>query len=234
VTGGIPPYQYSINNNGYQDANTFNNLSAGFYEVSIIDDNDCTYETSINIALQAGPDINTDPFINVIQGESITLDVLVDIPFNEIDSIYWTPANSLTCSDCLNPTIVEATFDETYTVTIIDIFGCESFATIRVDVELDIDISVPNIINTNSNNGNNKFTIYTNESVELIDKMQIYDRWGNLVYINENFEPNNPDIGWDGRFQGQDVVQGVFVYLIKFRTIEGEEQVLTGDLTVIR
>ena len=45
--------------------------------------------------------------------------------------------------------------------------------------------------------------------------LRFYDRWGNLMFINENFVPNQPSLGWDGRFNGKPVVPGVFVYVFE-------------------
>ncbi len=42
VTGGIPPYQYSINGNFFQSSNSFTNLSKGTYDVVIRDAKRCT------------------------------------------------------------------------------------------------------------------------------------------------------------------------------------------------
>lgn len=41
VTGGLPPYQYSINGGAPQAGNTFNNLAAGTYTILVADLNDC-------------------------------------------------------------------------------------------------------------------------------------------------------------------------------------------------
>ena len=41
--------------------------------------------------------------------------------------------------------------------------------------------------------------------------LQIYDRWGMLV-----FETSNPDITWDGLFQGQPAAQDVYVWKMEY------------------
>ena len=75
--------------------------------------------------------------------------------------------------------------------------------------------------------------LFSNEGVISVDKLAIYDRWGNLVFIQKNIEPNNPSNGWNGTFQGQPVVQGVYVYMINYTTPSGPK-ILSGDVTVIR
>ena len=40
----------------------------------------------------------------------------------------------------------------------------------------------------------------------------IFDRWGELI-----FESHNHDVGWDGKFQGKLVQDGVYVWKIEFK-----------------
>ena len=64
--------------------------------------------------------------------------------------------------------------------------------------------------------------------------MQIYDRWGELLFENLNFLPNDEFFGWEGRAKGEDVNPGVYVYVIEVEYINGETEVFAGDVTVIR
>jgi len=65
--------------------------------------------------------------------------------------------------------------------------------------------------------------------------MHIYDRWGNLVFVNENLIINDPDSGWDPR-QSLGYSQGVFVYVIEYIADENSPSPsqITGTITVIR
>jgi gliding motility-associated-like protein len=184
-----------------------------------------TFENEVNISV--------NPIIEVFAGQTVNLNASVNIPNSEIESIEWTPSDNLSCTNCLNPQLTNAMEGE-YTITIFDIYGCEGRATINIIEKPIIDISVPNIFNPNSNVGNDKFTLYGNGEVELIIKMQIFDRWGSLVFNADNIEPNNPTLGWDGKFNGKDVVQGVYVYYFSVLISDDTTQQIYGDLTVIR
>ena len=63
--------------------------------------------------------------------------------------------------------------------------------------------------------------------------MYIYDRWGNLMFVNENFSPNDPNQGWDGTYNDNLVEQGVYVYVFKY-VIDGREVIEAGDITLLR
>ena len=57
----------------------------------------------------------------------------------------------------------------------------------------------------------------------------IYNRWGEKL-----FETENPEIGWDGTFEGEYVPLGVYVYYVKFLTSQGEYFEKRGHVTVVK
>jgi gliding motility-associated-like protein len=60
--------------------------------------------------------------------------------------------------------------------------------------------------------------------------MQIFDRWGNLI-----FESNNAQIGWDGYdVNGRLMPNGVYVYKLTLRLSDGQRTTQIGDITLIR
>lgn len=60
--------------------------------------------------------------------------------------------------------------------------------------------------------------------------MQVFDRWGNLV-----FESNNSNVGWDGYDRhGKMMPAGVYVYKLTLRLSDGQRTTQVGDITMIR
>lgn len=60
--------------------------------------------------------------------------------------------------------------------------------------------------------------------------LQIYDRWGNLI-----FESNSNQIGWDGySVDGKLMPAGVYVYKLTVRLSDGQRSTQIGDVTMIR
>lgn len=60
--------------------------------------------------------------------------------------------------------------------------------------------------------------------------MQIFDRWGNLI-----FESNSASIGWNGYdANGRLMPAGVYVYKLTIRLSDGQRSTQIGDVTMIR
>ena len=93
---------------------------------------------------------------------------------------------------------------------------------------------VPNVFSPDFDGVNDYFTIYGNQSLKSIQKLRIYDRWGQLVFSNSNFPPNDTNLGWNGTHRGKLVNAGVFVYLINLEFEDGETQQFIGDILVLR
>lgn len=54
------------------------------------------------------------------------------------------------------------------------------------------------------------------------------------MYELQNFLPNNPNIGWDGTFNGEPMNPDVFVWTAEIEFIDGERTVYKGDVTIVR
>ncbi|MCB0638229.1 MAG: gliding motility-associated C-terminal domain-containing protein [Lewinella sp.] len=59
--------------------------------------------------------------------------------------------------------------------------------------------------------------------------MQIYDRWGGLV-----FESRNLSDGWNGRKHGDPMPQGIYLYYIELTQSDGTVLKLSGDVMLLR
>lgn len=231
VTGGVAPYTYSLQGGGFVLESSFDNLPPGDYTLDIMDANGCSLETSFVITEPEEISINLIADVEITIGDEVQL--LAEVNFDNISSIVWTPAAGLSCTDCLDP-IASPSNTTNYTVTVTDTNGCEVMTTVQVRVQqLTIQVYIPNIISANGDNNNDRFTLFSDINVEEIEEMYIFDRWGELMYSAENFPPNDPSFGWDGKFKQEAVVQGVYVYLIKVRYIDQTREDFKGNLTVL-
>jgi gliding motility-associated-like protein len=96
-------------------------------------------------------------------------------------------------------------------------------------------VYIPNIFSPNDDGENDWFTVYADlKGVKQVKQFQIFDRWGDQVFQRENFQPNDPTLGWDGRYRGQEMNPAVFVYYAIVEFIDGQEVLFKGDVTLMR
>jgi len=62
----------------------------------------------------------------------------------------------------------------------------------------------------------------------------IYDRWGNNVFAAKDYDPRIDNQRWSGDYKGNLAMSGVYVYYLRYNDINGQPQILSGDVTLIR
>lgn len=234
VIGGHNTIQYSIDQKKTFSPNTnFNPLPAGLYTLFVKDDKNCEFQKDFEIVEL--PFIETDlvPEITLTLGDSTRMDLDIIPDRLLVKSIHWNPSTFLSCSDCEDP-IVKPLVTTDYEVTVIDTNGCQSVKRVRVVVETP-KVWVPNVFTPNGDNVNDEVWVFGSKAeVTRINIFQIFDRWGNRVFENTNFQPNDSSKGWDGRYQDQKCNPGVYVYWAEVELTDGQKWIIKGDITLIR
>lgn len=146
----------------------------------------------------------------------------------------WEPPAGLSCADCPSP-VFDSLLSQTYTVTSWDIYGCIAFDSVTVNVVPVFDpvVFIPNTFTPNSDNINDFLNAFGSD-VASVEIMQIYDRWGEMIYSLDNVTANDPNAGWDGTFNGEPVLQGVYAYYMLVVLEDGMKQQVKGNITLIR
>ncbi len=227
-TGGISPYTYSFDSGSYTEINRLENLCAGNYSISVMDANDCLYDTTITIQnLEQYPEIQIHTEKQeIFPGQHVQLSV---------EGVYaaysWMPAGALDNPASPQPV---ATLDETttFSVNVTDEFGCEGSDTLTVFVREgtcgEPYIYVPNAFTPGHNDYQNDVLYVRSNVIEELH-FKVFNRWGEIV-----FETRNIDSGWDGTYKGKLVDPAVFVYFLEATCYDGQKFVKKGNITVIR
>ncbi len=235
VIGGVGPYTYSIDGgNRFHNEAGFTALRPGNYDVIVKDANDCELAQQIEIMEREELVVKLGNQLDIQLGDSMNLSALTNIPEENIAEIIWTPAEGLSCDDCLNP--MATPYQSTnYGVEIMDQNGCMANSEVRLLVDLTPHIYVPNVFRPNdSQAGNDRFTIFAKGSmVNQIVTLEIYNRWGETVYQRKNFVPNDPSLGWDGFFDRKRMKPAVFVYRAEIEMVDGRNVQIKGDFTLM-
>ena len=173
--------------------------------------------------------LGEDQFIDL--GESITISPTVQS--TSPDSIYqWTGSNAEICLDC--PTQVFLPLEnDLINLTITNQAGCIDQDSINIFVEADRAVFVPNAFSPNGD-GINDLVFASTKIPQQIAYFRIYNRWGALVFENKDGRSNDPSFGWNGTFKGEVVNNAVFVYDMLLVYLDGVQQQISGDITVIK
>lgn len=167
--------------------------------------------------------VNVQPHVSIYCSRHIISpeDSAVLLAMGGALSYYWN--NGLTT----NQIIVYPKEDTVFCVLASNNNGCFDSTCIKIDVRGISTLYVPNAFTPN-NNGLNDLFLVGSTNIEKFH-IVIYNRWGNLL-----FETNDINVGWDGRYYGNLVPEGVYVYSID---AIGEDQKVYrkhGSLTVLR
>ena len=229
VIGGDAPYVFSFNQFSFSSTTNFSSLSAGVYSVTVKDASGCELTTEIIIEnpeeLQV--ELGDDLFLEL--GESSNLEALTNVPTNELDSVIWVTSDIFDCPTCLQQEIAPLR-GTVYSVILINENGCVAEDALRVFVNNKKRIYIPNAFSPNGDGWNDEFMIFGGNGIAEIEQFQIFTRWGEQVFEQSNFQPNDANMGWDGFFKGKKMNPAVFVYFAKVKYLNGETEVFKGDL----
>ncbi len=234
VLGGTPPYSYSLDNSIFVTYPQFSYLDPGAYELLVEDLNGCSWGTVVSLQFPNDVLVELGDDIYISQGESADLTAETNLEMGEIGNVIWSNLpDSLDCPSCLDQ-IVFPNETTTFLIEIFDTAGCFGTDTVTVIVNEEHPIYVPSGFTPNGDNVNDLLILYAGKGIKEVPSFSIYDRWGNRVHHQENFQPNNPAFGWDGNFEGQPMRPAVFAWKAVVEFLDGKRIVLYGDLTLVR
>jgi gliding motility-associated-like protein len=232
VSGGVPPYKYKIDGRTVSFASLLERTNIGSHQLTLEDANGCIIKQDFFIDASKRGDIDLQPdSLSVILGDSVWLDVFVQ-NIDSIVSIEWSGPGIITCTSCLSTSAFVNNFSSHFKVIIKDHNGCIYEEIIYIKSKQNY--YVPNAFTPNGDNINDYFNIFTDRSIDNIEVLHIFDRWGNQVYEAKNFPPNGIEGAWNGEIGSQKAIPGVYVYLFLFKDKAGFSHKASGDLTLMR
>ncbi|OSZ78308.1 hypothetical protein CAP35_08615 [Chitinophagaceae bacterium IBVUCB1] len=141
----------------------------------------------------------------------------------------WTPANNLNVTNIPNPIgFYPDTGMFRYNVHISTPIGCEGDDSIRVWVVNQSSLFVPSAFSPNGD-GLNDYLKLLSVGYAKVNFFRIYNRFGQAV-----FETNDISKGWDGRQNGKTADIGTYFWVISVTDRFGAEEMIKGDVTLVR
>ena len=222
------PINFDISLNGASvEAPALTNIFPGSYQLQVQSTAGCTWLDSLLTVEDLDPfGFEGDTTFFAFQGQAFPINL--SLPTGGNFQYQWAPDADLSCTDCIAPVaIVED--DTDFTLFIEDTnTGCLGIYQVEVITRLPEEVFIPNAFSPNGDGFNEFFEVYTSDSEVQLTSMQIFDRWGELV-----FESQQPDARWDGTFNGQAMPIGIFVYVIEIQKSTGKD-LFSGDVFLLR
>jgi len=152
---------------------------------------------------------------------------------SHIKSFHWQTSTNqvLDCPTCEKPKI-QPTSDTEVHLWVENGSGCQTNDQLLLKVA-DIEFYTPNIFSPNNDNYNDLFFLQGNLSYDIA-QLQIFDRWGKLQYRKKNITANKALEGWDGTHNGQECLEGVYIWSALIHFKNGQKRIISGDVTLIR
>jgi gliding motility-associated-like protein len=213
----------------YSVSDQFNELSPGDYDLVIQDDLGCIQNFFVEIIAPDTMGVSLDQEdLEVRPGTPVEFaaTTIGDIVFyqwipDEIDS--GLPTTSFTATNNLDIRIL-----------VEDSKGCVASASLQLDVVVG-DIYVPTAISPNGDGRNDKFTFYSDgKSDEVIELLQVYNRWGGMIFEAREIPINAESFGWDGTREGEPLNTGLYTFHGTVRFGNGFRRQLKGDIQLVR
>lgn len=168
-------------------------------------------------------DLQTPSFEPLADTSLCSPDTLVlNILGENIDAYAWS-----TGAATPQTTIVDT---GSYTVLLSNSEFCfQATDTVLVTLKSECDtvqLGIPNAFSPNGDGTNDTFKPIGNNF--LLESIQIFDRWGELV-----FDKKDADAAWDGTYLGKPAASDIYIYKMTINE-RGKVKKYTGDLTLLR
>jgi len=144
----------------------------------------------------------------------------------------WTPEKAFRILTGAEGQEVKGVFLDPTTpivLTVYNQFGCYDTATAIVYTKPCCEVFTPNAFSPNGDGSNDFFKPLLQQG-QILLTMQIFDRWGKLVYNSES-----PKLGWNGRYDNNtEAPSDTYMYFIKYTCSDGKLYEKKESVTLIR
>jgi len=207
----------------FTDSLVISDLAAGDITIDIFRGTECSITEMATIGEGSNETLTIEPSDG--SGDS----TLLDISFSGvIVDVMWAS--------------VAPTMPDTYTVTVTDDQGCTHTASIEFRDDTtpppppqDLpNFFVSTVISGSAIDPNNRLFFLQTADTDIVSyDLRIFNRFGNLVFDQQNLVPNEASQGWNGTHRSSAVGSGIFVYELRILTQDGFVSIDYGDVLII-
>ena len=215
VMGGTQPYNYDWSN-GETGPDALN-LRAGEHRLTVSDANGCLIHLDAYIS-------EADPIeINMYPEDVSCVDQTDGIINTSVKggnggySYEWSTGDT-------EDAVSDLSSGE-YRLSVTDILGCKNSESAVVGKNNVACLFIPTVFTPNADGINDRWVI---ENIEVYPNclMQIFNKWGNLIYESKGYTDS-----WDGTYNGSELPNGTYYYVLNFSdNLEARK----GTVTIVK
>ena len=238
--GNLPPgITATLLDSDRDPARAFDDLAGNAYRFRLEGEEGCTRDTNIVVPALPGPQLDLGPDLRVRFGDTILISPTFTpgragfdpdgLTFGGLDSTYvgLRSLGGLIFAPNRIP-------QQVVTATLTDDDGCVASDEVVVGVRIDQVFEVPTAFTPNDDEVNDVWYPRAGPSVRLFRRVQVFNRWGGLLFNFEDVPRDASAFAWDGRVDGQDMDSDTYVYLVEVEFVNGLTRVFSGTLNLLR
>jgi len=107
--------------------------------------------------------------------------------------------------------------------------GCKNYDTMTVTVDILTLLAFPTAFSPNNDGVNDLAYILKYLNIESLEEFSIFNRYGEKIFTSNKFKS-----AWDGTFKGKEQEIGIYTFVIRATTKDGDNIIKTGNLSLIR
>jgi len=152
---------------------------------------------------------------------------------NFTTSSWWIEGNELSNSQNFDLVFEEIGEWQVTLYVVESTYGCQDSYSMSVLVYEELEVHIPNVFTPNGDTVNDCFGITT--SIPTTGNITIFNRWGNVLAIRDFDTSEDEFINlWDGTYNGQHMLEGVYMYTLQLSTASDEKQTFEGFIQLFR
>ncbi|MBL7816901.1 MAG: gliding motility-associated C-terminal domain-containing protein [Saprospiraceae bacterium] len=234
VGGGTIPYRLTWGALGQNLTNfpiTIGGAKIGNHTFKLTDAAGCILDSVLVVPPAAERKIDVGGDITINLGDSTQIGAFLNFRNGRFK---WTAKEGqIQCDTCV-PTIVKPSQTTTYKLTVTDTLGCKVADELIVFVDKTRNVFIPTSFSPNGDGVNEHFTVFSDSKVRKIRTMKVFNRWGGLVFQQNDFLPNDENQGWDGTIRNVALPSETYIYFVDLEFVDGKVIQYQGDVTIIR
>lgn len=200
----VPPVQ----------GNSLPGLSSGVYSATVSGDSSCPVRFDYLVPVDSTPLLTNLPdIIRFCRGEEVLLDP------GAFSSYLWSDGSTLP-----QLTVTDTGF---FAVTVTDLKGCSAVDSVLLLDNCFTGIYVPGAFSPNNDGLNDVFRSWSADVENF--SFKVYNKYSRVL-----FETGNQDDAWDGRYEGKECPEGVYIWFIRFDGPDKKGRTLSGKVSLIR